>query len=80
MPSGNTSLCLKRHARGIASRHMLKLFLYSSLGTDRRQSTASGRRTVSRASESVITDEIRYGILKDAGDSACGITFRGENR
>ena len=22
MPSGNTSLCLKRHARGIASRHM----------------------------------------------------------
>ena len=32
MPSGNTSLCLKRHARGIASRHMLKLFSYSSLG------------------------------------------------
>ena len=26
MPSGNTSLCLKRHARGIASRHILKLF------------------------------------------------------
>ena len=31
MPSGNTSLCLKRHARGIASRHMLKLFIYGSL-------------------------------------------------
>ena len=27
MPSGNTSLCLRRHARGIASRHMLKLLL-----------------------------------------------------
>ena len=27
MPSGNTSLCLKRHARGIASRHMLKFIL-----------------------------------------------------
>ena len=32
VPSGNTSLCLKRHARGIASRHMLKLFIYGSLG------------------------------------------------
>ena len=32
MPSGNTSLCLKRYAREIASRHMLKLFIYGSLG------------------------------------------------
>ena len=31
MPSGNTYLCLKRHAGGIASRHMLKLFFYSFL-------------------------------------------------
>ena len=31
MPSGNTSLDLKRPARGIASRHMLKLFFYTSL-------------------------------------------------
>ena len=28
--SGNISLCLKRHAGGIASRHVLRLFYYSS--------------------------------------------------
>ena len=41
MPSGNTSLCLKRHARGIASRHMLRLFFYSSLFRNRHANANS---------------------------------------
>ena len=32
MPSGNTSPSMKRPARGIASRHMLRLFIYGSSG------------------------------------------------
>ena len=41
MPSGNTSLCLKRHARGIASRRMLRLFFYSSLFRNRHANADS---------------------------------------